>query len=89
MKEEYVADRDALNVRIEDSRVRLAESQKKKQDAEAADDFEVKRFMGAYGKYSNQTELINDMVRVSIESVLIYELRRIEIVWKFSDGIRG
>ena len=38
-------------------------------------------------KFSDATELDQDIVGALIEKVLVYDLRHVEIRWKFSDEV--
>mgnify|MGYP002860343348 FL=1 len=86
-KEKYLEERTVLNERVVTLKKALEEMLKRKQEADATEDPEFERFLGAGKKYRHQTELTNEMVKAFVDTVLIYEPGRIEIKWKFSDKV--
>lgn len=86
-KEEYLAEKESLNVRLNELKQRLEILLEQKKRSEFAVDTEVESFLCYAKQYQGQTVLTNDMVKTFIDRVLVYAEDRIEIEWNFSERL--
>ena len=57
--------------------------------AETESDDGTKEILETMEKYSEATELTQDMARALIEKVVVYDPEHVEIRWKFSDEVKS
>ncbi len=83
----YQANRERINAEKDrlEQRVRVLEAEQNQ--VREMQDSEMGRFLDTVKKYDGIGELDNEMVLAFVERVLVYDEGRVEIRWKFSDGL--
>ena len=86
-KEVYQSRRADLTRKADRLESEIAELEAKYHEAEVIQDDGVQSALETLDKFSDATELDQDIVGALIEKVLVYDLRHVEIRWKFSDEV--
>lgn len=86
-KEVYQSRRADLTRKADRLDAEIAELEAKYHEAEVIQDDGVPNALETLDKFSDATELDQDIVGALIEKVLVYDPRHVEIRWKFSDEV--
>lgn len=86
-KEVYQSRRADLTRKSDRLDAEIAELEAKLHEAEVVQDDGVQNALETLDKFSEATELDQNIVGALIEKVLVYDPRHVEIRWKFSDEI--
>lgn len=86
-KEVYQSRRADLTRKADRLESEITELEAKYHEAEVIQDDGVQSALETLDKFSDATELDQDIVGALIEKVLVYDLRHVEIRWKFSDEV--
>ena len=86
-KEVYQSRRADLTRKADRLDAEIAELEAKYHEAEVIQDDGVQNALETLDKFSEATELDQDIVGALIEKVLVYDPRHVEIRWKFSDEV--
>ncbi len=86
-KEVYQSRRADLTRKADRLDAEIAELEAKYHEAEVIQDDGVQSALETLNKFSDATELNQEIVGALIEKVLVYDPRHVEIRWKFSDEV--
>ena len=86
-KEVYQSRRADLTRKADRLDAEIAELEAKLHEAEVVQDDGVQVALETLNKFSEATELDQNIVGALIEKVLVYDPRHVEIRWKFSDEV--
>ena len=66
---------------------KIGEVEERLQEAAVAGNKEMKEAVEVLEKYTEETELTQEMVRVLIERVMVYDPEHVEVRWALSDEV--
>lgn len=88
-KDVYQSRRAELTQKAEALDKQIRDLEETLRRAETESDDGTKEILETMEKYSEATELTQDMVRALIEKVVVYDPEHVEIRWKFSDEVKS